>query len=135
MRITADTNILIRAIQLDDLDHARLAADAMTRASAVAIPLEALCEFAWVLRRGYRKSPQQLYEVMARLVESEQVITNRTAARAGLAILAEGGDFADGVIEHAGRELGGEMFVTFDRSAARLLQQAGHPVDLLATQR
>jgi predicted nucleic-acid-binding protein len=35
--------------------------------------------------------------------------------------LDAGGDFADGIIAYAGRWLGAETFVSFDRKAVRLL--------------
>ena len=42
-----------------------------------------------------------------------------------------GGDFADGVIAHEGRWLGGETFVSFDRQAVKLLAAQGEAVKLL----
>jgi predicted nucleic-acid-binding protein len=42
-----------------------------------------------------------------------------------------GGDFADGVIAFEGRRLGGDVFLTFDRQAAKLIAAAGGAVELL----
>ncbi len=47
------------------------------------------------------------------------------AAEAGLASLAEGGDFADGLMADEGQWLGGECFVSFDKQAVSLLQRQG----------
>jgi predicted nucleic-acid-binding protein len=48
-----------------------------------------------------------------------------------LAVLDAGGDFADGVIAFEGDWLGGEMFVTFDKKASRILASQGRPTRLL----
>lgn len=50
---------------------------------------------------------------------------------AGLAIMEAGGDFADGVIAHQRGTLGGDVFLTFDAKAAKLLQDTGQAVHLL----
>ena len=55
MKITADTNVLIRAAVRDDVHQAREAAKIMQEADLVAVPIPVLCEFEWVLRRGYKK--------------------------------------------------------------------------------
>jgi predicted nucleic-acid-binding protein len=49
-----------------------------------------------------------------------------------LAFLKAGGDFADGVIAHEGRWLGGETFVSFDKKAVSLLSGQGVKAKLLA---
>jgi predicted nucleic-acid-binding protein len=51
--------------------------------------------------------------------------------RAGLAQLEAGGDFADAVIAHSGRDLGGETFVSFDKKAVDLLGKSGETAHLL----
>ena len=55
MRITADTNILVRAAVADDPDQARQAMDLLRAAEMVVLTLSALCEFVWVLARAYRR--------------------------------------------------------------------------------
>ena len=65
-------------------------------------------------------------------LEVPGVVTNRRAVEAGLAALAAGGDFADAVIAFEGRQLGGEIFVSFDRRAVRLLTARGEAAQLLA---
>jgi len=47
------------------------------------------------------------------------------------ALVAAGGDFADGVIAHQGQWLGGDTFVSFDRQAVVLLRQQGVATQLL----
>ena len=56
MKITADTNVLVRAAALDDPVQSALASAALIEADLVAAPLPALCEFVWVMMRGYRRS-------------------------------------------------------------------------------
>jgi len=57
---------------------------------------------------------------------------DRVAVEAGLAMLDEGGDFADGAIAAEGRRLGGDVFVSFDKQAVRLLEKNGVGARLLA---
>lgn len=66
-----------------------------------------------------------------RLMNASNVVANRPAVDAGLALLDEGGDFADGVIAYEGRWLGAETFVSFDKEAVKLLTARGEPARLL----
>src|SRR5246500_1451997 len=125
MKVTADTNVLIRAAVQDDLHQARRAAKILAEADLVAVPVPVLCEFVWVLRRGYRKSATDVSDAIRRLMRSPNVVMNRTAVEAGLSALDAGGDFGDGVIAHEGEWLGAEEFVSFDSRAVSLLQAQG----------
>ena len=122
MKITADTNVLVRAIVGDDAEQARLAQDELARATAVVLTLPTLCELVWVLAQGYRITAAHIAETVERLATSANVVVNRPAVEAGLALLRAGGDFADGVIAYEGSWLGGEVFVSFDRKAVKLLR-------------
>ncbi len=53
MIITADTNVLVRAVVADDPGQAAAAIEALRQAEAIAVPLPVLCELVWVLRRAY----------------------------------------------------------------------------------
>ena len=44
MKITADTNVLVRALVQDDPEQARAASALLEQAELVAIPLPVLCE-------------------------------------------------------------------------------------------
>lgn len=131
MRITADTNILIRAASNDDPEQARQANDLLRDADLVALTLPALCEFAWVTRRGYRRPAGDVAAAIRRLIAASQVQADRPAVEAGLAVLEAGGDFADGVIAFEGRRLGGAVFASFDREAIALIAQLGGQTRLL----
>jgi len=131
VRVTADTNVLIRALTGDDARQSEIAKAELAGASLIALPLGALCEVVWVLSRGYRIAPAQIAQTLRRLINSANVAVNRPAAEAGLALLEAGGDFADGVIAYEGRWLGGEDFISFDRKAVELLQGQGEAARLL----
>jgi predicted nucleic-acid-binding protein len=132
MKVTADTNVLIRAAVQDDLHQARRAAKVLAEADLVAVPVPVLCQFAWVLRRGYRKSATDVSDAIRRLMRSPNVVMNRTAVEAGMSALDAGGDFADGVIAHEGEWLGAEEFVSFDSKAVSVLQAQGSRARLLS---
>lgn len=131
MKITADTNLLIRAAVQDDPHQARKAAKILQEAELVAVPIPVLCEFVWVLRRGYKKSISDIADAIHRLMKSTNVVMNRVATDAGLSALNAGGDFADGVIAYEGKWLGAEEFVSFDSKAVSLLQSQGIRARLL----
>ena len=132
MKITADTNILVRAVTEDDEQQSRAAQTALRRAELVAVTMPALCELVWVLSQGYRIPTSDIAEAIRRLINGANVIVNRPAAEAGLALLDAGGDFADGVIAFEGNWLGADTFVSFDRKAVRLMEPQGESVRLLS---
>ncbi|MCA7121251.1 MAG: type II toxin-antitoxin system VapC family toxin [Acidibrevibacterium sp.] len=132
MKITADTNVLLRAIVSDDEGQSRIAVETLERADMVAISLQSLCEFAWVLARQYQIPRADIAETIRRLVKTRNVVVNRPAVAAGLNVLDAGGDFADGVISYDGYWLGGETFVSFDKKAVSLIAKQGQKAKLLA---
>jgi len=125
MKITADTNVLVRAVVRDDEKQARAAAAILSKASLVAVPTATLCEFVWVLRRLYRFERSEIAEALRALIYAANVEADAAAVEAGLATLEAGGDFADGVMAFEGRRLGGESFVSFDKKAVTLLSKLG----------
>jgi predicted nucleic-acid-binding protein len=124
LRITADTNLLVRLFVEDDVGQTRLAEKALSSAELVAITMPALCELARVLNRSYRIRNEEVAAAIRGLIEVANVVVDRPAVEAGLAILDLGGDFADGVIAHQGSALGGDVFVSFDRRAVELVGEA-----------
>jgi len=131
MKVTADSNVLIRAAVQDDLHQARRAAKILAEADLIAVPVPVLCEFVWVLRRGYKKSAADVSDAIRRLVRSANVVMNRPAVEAGVSALDADGDFADGAIAYEGEWLGAEEFVSFDSKAVSLLQAQGSRARLL----
>lgn len=132
MKISPDTNVLIRALVHDDEKQGRQAAKLLKEAEAIAIALPCLCEFVWVLRRVYKFSKQDITAALQALLNAGNVMVNRAAVEAGLAIHEAGGDFADGLIAYEGMWLGGEIFVSFDKKAITLLQERDFQAKLLA---
>jgi predicted nucleic-acid-binding protein len=131
VKVTVDTNILVRAVVGDDEAQARLAAALLRDAALIAIPLPCLCEFVWVLRRVYGIGRQDISQAMDALLQAGNVAVDRPAVEAGLATLTAGGDFADGLIAHEGRWFGGDTFVSFDRKAVALIAAQGQEARLL----
>ncbi len=130
MRITADTNVLVRAITGDDPAQAAAAQGALQAAEAVAVPVPALCELVWVLAQGYKVPRDEIAQAVRRLIGAAGVIVDRPATEAGLAVLEAGGDFADGAIAYSGRWLGADTFVSFDNRAVRIIAAQGHAARL-----
>ena len=133
MKVTADTNLLVRLAVNDDPQQAQMARELLNQSELVAVPLAALCEFVWVLRRGYGLTPADAARAVRTLLNAGTVKYDKLAATQGLAVLDAGGDFADGVIAYGGWQLGAEAFVTFDRQAAKLVQDTGIKTRLLST--
>jgi predicted nucleic-acid-binding protein len=132
MKLTADTNVLVRALTEDDPQQAAVAQAQLAAAEAVAITLPTLCELVWVLSRGYRISTLEIALAIKRLINSDSVLADRPAVDAGLAEFEAGGDFADGVIAFEGRRLGADEFVSFDVAAVRRMIARGEPARLLS---
>lgn len=132
MKVTVDTNILVRAAVRDDAKQAQAAATLLKEAEVIAVSLPCLCEFVWVLRRVYNTSPADICAALEALLDTANVAVNRPAVDAGLAVLRAGGDFADGLIAYEGAWLGGETFVSFDKKAVSLIAEQGGSAVLLA---
>jgi predicted nucleic-acid-binding protein len=131
VKITVDTNVLVRFVVRDDEKQARVAAKLLKEAELIAVSLPCLCEFVWVLRQVYNFAQQDISAVIEALLNASNVQVNRPAADAGLAALNQGGDFADGLIAYEGNWLGGETFASFDRKAIALLVKQGQQAKLL----
>jgi predicted nucleic-acid-binding protein len=126
VKVTVDTNVLVRAVVEDDLAQARAAAALLRQAEVVAVSSASLCEFVWVLRRVYGLGQESVCAAIEALIGAGNVAMDRPAVEAGLSVLRAGGDFADGVIAHEGRWLGGETFISFDTKAVSVLAAQGH---------
>ena len=136
MRITADTNILLRVILNDEPAQAAEARALLEKASLIAIPIPVLCELVWTMRRFQRHSPDETARAIEALLDVTTVVTDRPVVEAGLSILRAGGDFADGTIAWQGAAMGGEVLASFDRQCVRLVNASGlaaaEPGQLLA---
>src|ERR1700687_1191210 len=115
MKITADTNVLVRAITGDNEQQSKIAQAELASADVVALALPALCELVWVLSQGYKIPSEEIADAIQRLINGANVVVNRPAVEAGLALLDAGGDFADGVIAYEGNWLCADTFFFFDK--------------------
>ena len=129
-KITADTNVLVRALTEDHAEQSKVAQSALRKADIVALTIPTLCELVWVLQ-GYKIRPSDIADTIRGLLNSANIVVNRSTAEAGLAMLDAGGDFADGVIAYEGNWLGADTFVSFDKKAVRLMQAQGKSARLL----
>jgi predicted nucleic-acid-binding protein len=132
MKMIADTNVLLRAVLDDDVVQSRASRLALSSADQVVISRHAFCEMVWLLRQRYKMSKTEIAKVIRGYLEADKVITDTSAVRAGLEAMEAGADFADGVIAHEGRRLGGETFVSFDKKAVAALAEMGQKTKLLA---
>ena len=121
MRIAVDTNVLVRYLTWDDEGQAIEAADTIEGAEAIIVPTIVLCELVWVLKRAYRYAGREIIDILRRLVAIREVEIERPAAEAGIAMLARGADFADGIVRHEADRATCDRLFTFDQSFARLL--------------
>jgi predicted nucleic-acid-binding protein len=132
VKITADTNVLVRAAtpaadpQSEDGKQAAQARAVLRNATLIAVTIPTLCEFVWVLRKAYGYSRNEIVTAVRTLCAGATVVCDHRAVDAGLHALTSGGDFADGAIAHLGRTSGGETFVSFDRKAVQLLGRLGY---------
>ena len=125
VKITADTNVLLRTVVADDAEQAAAARKLLRQASLVAVPVPVFCEFAWLLKRSYARNAAEIAAAIEALTNIDVIATDVPAVEAGLAALRAGGDFADGVIAHQGEALGGTVFASFDRRAVARLRDTG----------
>jgi predicted nucleic-acid-binding protein len=132
VRIAADTNVLLRDALQDDSRQTPIASKTLQSAELVVVPTPALCEFVWVMRRLYKRSAAEIALSIRLLMSGDNVELDRPAVEAGLEVLEDGGDFADGVIAYEGAWLGADEFVSFDEKAVKLLKAQGKRARLLA---
>ena len=136
VKITADTNILLRVVVQDDEEQAATVRALLLQATMIAVPVPVFCELAWVLKRTYARGADDIAAAIEAITEIDVVTTDLLTVEAGLETLRAGGDFADGVIAHQGAYLGGTTFASFDRRAVARLRDAGasaaDPSELIA---
>lgn len=132
MKITADTNVLVRAFTGDHAEQSKIAQSTLKRAELIAVAIPTLCELVWVLSQGYKIPSKEIADTIRQLINAANVVVDQPAAEAGLEQLGAGGDFADGAIAHEGSWLGAETFVSFDRKAVKLIGERGGSAELLS---
>jgi predicted nucleic-acid-binding protein len=132
VRISIDTNVLLRVVVGDDPAQERVAKKLLKKAELIAVPLSSLVEFVWVLRSGYGYNRTEILEALEAMLLIENLVVDQMAVYAGIGMMRAGGDFADGVIAFEGERLGGETFASFDVKAANAWAKLGRPAQLLS---
>jgi predicted nucleic-acid-binding protein len=131
LKITADTNVMVRILMNESVLESPRATDALRNAEQIVLTLPMLCELVWVLGRGYKMPRAVIVDAIRSITKGETTLVDRAAVQAGLIMMDAGGDFADGIIAFEGRRLGGDIFVTFAKQAAKLIASEGGKVNLL----
>lgn len=126
MKVTVDTNVLVRTLVPDDPDQTAIAVALLAEAESVVVGLQTLTELVWVLRSRYGVARGDVAAAIRDVCDSEKVVVDRPVVDAGLACLEAGGDFADGVVAYEGSWAGGEVFASFDRKAVKVLAGLGY---------
>ncbi len=132
MKIIADTNLIVRVLTRDDPRQFEVAGHLLETAETVVFPVVALCETVWVLTRAVKWPGSAVARALRVLLDDPKVLFDQALVERGLAMLDDGGDFADAVVAADGRRFADATFATFDRDAARLLTAQGSAVTLLA---
>ena len=135
MRVTLDTNALVRIVVADEPAQTTAAQKIITDATLIVLTVPCLCELVWVLRRVYNFDREAIATALKTLANTDNISIDRPTVEAGIQFLDSGGDFADGAIAFEGRSLGGEIFVSFDKRAVMLVEQQGGYARLLKTAR
>ena len=131
MKVSVDTNVLVRYLTWDAEEQAIEAAAILESRDVIVISTIVLCELVWVLKRAYRYATAEIVDIVGRLIQTRNVEIDRPAVEVGLQMLTRGGDFADGVIQCEAGRAKCDRVVTFDRNFARLSATAA--VELLGT--
>jgi len=128
MNIIADTNLLVRFLIRDDLAQFNAVCRLFNTCTRIYVTTHVLCELVWVLSTGYRLASGPIVKQLEQLVNSRRVVTCEDEVEAGLHMMRQGGDFADGVNAYTGRKMAASnqaVFATFDKAAVRLLAEQG----------
>lgn len=124
--IGLDTNVLVRYLVQDDRAQAARATRLIERELSERRPgyigLVVLVEMCWVLQRLYAVNAVEIEETIRDLLAARQlVVADRAVVNAALArCSANGGDFADALIDACARAAGCDQVVTFDATAAKV---------------
>jgi predicted nucleic-acid-binding protein len=119
MIIIADTNILARIVTKDDKSQFEATQRAFLSATKIVVPVVVFCELAWLLRSRYKCDSKFIAMAIRGILANSKVVAEDDTVLAGLQMLENGGDFADGVVQYTGSLLAGgpSTFASFDQAA------------------
>ncbi len=124
--IGLDTNVLVRYVAQDDpVQSAKATAwieGRLTLENPGFISIVAMAETAWVLKRAYGLTDQDIAATIERLLQADVlVVENEQQVFAAMVTLRESqGSFADALIAALGTKAGCSGTLTFDQRALRL---------------
>ena len=120
--IALDTNVIVRALTLDEPKQARRAA-AILRSGPTFVAKTVLIEVEWVLRKAYRFAPAAVNEALRKLVGLATLeVEDRPAVIQALAWHAAGMDLADAM--HLASSTTATEFASFDAELAKRARQS-----------
>lgn len=118
--ICVDTNVLIRAIVLDEPIQAEQATRVLTE-NVCFVPRSVVQEVVWVLGKSYRFGPSDIGLVLEALTQTEQIIMeDEPLILQALDWYKKGIDFADAI--HLAAAHGCERLATFDQAFIKATQ-------------
>ena len=123
--IALDTNVLVRYLVRDNTEQAE-AARSLLESFTADLPgyvcREVTVELAWVLKRAYGYSRDQIATVLEELVATEGLVIEAAddVARAAFRYRTGSAGFSDLMILAAAERSGAHPLYTFDQKAARL---------------
>ena len=123
--IAIDTNILVRYITQDDLQQAEAAENLLAiynnKPQSIFINNIVLCEFVWVLEKGYKYTQQQISSTI-RIILSTEEFAFEYHNILWLALEEyelKNTDFSDSLISKLNHNLGYKQTFSFDKSAIK----------------
>jgi len=127
MILVLDTNVLARFLIGDDQAQEEKAQAIFAKAKKIIIPTIVFCELYWVMSAVYKQPGNVIASAMRGVLNIGNVEAKTDEIEAGLKMIDDGGDFADGVIAYTGGVMAGEpsSFVSFDKQAVRKLSSNG----------
>ena len=123
--IGLDTNVIVRYLVQDDAAQCaivnRLFEQELTDDTPGYLSLIALIEVVWVLQAGYESEREDVAAIIEKLLRSRAIVVEsaETVCQALREFRAGRAEFADCLIERAGKTAGCSEIVTFDKVAVR----------------
>ena len=123
--IAIDTNILVRYITQDDLQQAEAAENLLAiynnKPQSIFINNIVLCEFVWVLEKGYKYTQQQISSTIRIILSTEEFAFeyHNVLWLALEEYELKNADFSDSLISKLNHNLGYKQTFSFDKSAIK----------------
>ena len=123
--IAIDTNILVRYITQDNLQQAEAAENLLAiynnKPQSIFINNIVLCEFVWVLEKGYKYTQQQISSTIRIILSTEEFAFeyHNVLWLALEEYELKNTDFSDSLISKLNHNLGYKQTFSFDKSAIK----------------